>query len=243
MLKRIIIILGLFALVCYLAVAGVIYRIGSEPMSCKEVKVNIKDIDEKTFLTESDILQLFRKLKLKLVGNRVDSINTYEIVRLIENNKLVRRAYCYHTPDSSLRVDIEQRKPVLRVQSTTIGDFYIDKEKIFMPVQVVIPMQIPIATGYISKETVENELLPIAEYLSDNGFWRDAITQIYVNTNGDIELIPRVGHHSILIGDSYNLEEKLDNVRTFYDKVLNKKGWNYYKIINVKFANQVIGEK
>ena len=243
MIKRIFIFLGLIVIVGYLAVAGVIYRIGKDEMSCKDITIHINDIDDKTFVTESDIRQTLRKSKLRLVGEKFDSIDTHEIARMLENNKLVRKAYCYHTPDSSLRIDIEQRRPVLRIQSATIGDLYIDKEKMLMPVQSVIPMQIPVATGYISKEIAETELLAIADFLNDDSFWRDEVTQIYVNTNGDIELIPRVGQHTILIGDSQNLEEKLDNVKTFYKKVLKRKGWNYYKVINAKFKNQVIGEK
>ena len=83
----------------------------------------------------------------------------------------------------------------------------------------------------------------LAQYLNDNKFWRQNITQIYVKTNGDIELIPRVGTHTILLGTAENCEKKLNNVRKFYDKVLSRKGWNFYKVINVKFDNQVVGEK
>lgn len=212
-------------------------------MSCKGVSIHIDDNEERSFVSESEVRQSLRTAKLKLVGTDFDSINTLEITRLLEKNKLVRKAHCYHTPDSCLRIDVEQRTPILRIKSISIGDCYIDDENMLMPVQSVVPMQIPLATGFISKEIAEKELFNIAEFLQDNRFWRQEITQIYVNTNGDIELIPRIGQHTILIGDSKNLETKMKHVKTFYEKVLSRKGWNFYKVINVKFENQVVGEK
>ena len=162
---------------------------------------------------------------------------------MLERNKLIKKAHCYHSPDSVLHIDIDQRHPILRVKSISQGDFYVDREGFIMPVQNIVPMQIPLATGNISKEKASNDLYVLAQYLNDNKFWRQNITQIYVKTNGDIELIPRVGTHTILLGTAENCEKKLNNVRKFYDKVLSRKGWNFYKVINVKFDNQVVGEK
>lgn len=243
MIKRIFVILGLVLLVSYLAVAGIVYRIGNESMSCKDVTIHIKDVDDVGIVSERDIQQQIATVRKKIIGQRFDSINTLDISQMIESNQLVRKASCYHTPDSCLRIDIEQRKPILRIQSSTIGNHYVDQDRMLLPVQAVVPIQIPLATGYISKEIAENDLYDIADFLSDNRFWREEITQIYVNTNGDIELVPRVGQHTILVGDAKNLEKKLDNVKKFYAKVLSRKGWNYYKVVNVKFENQVIGEK
>ena len=45
-----------------------------------------------------------------------------------------------------------------------------------------------------------------------------------MNLNGDIELVPRVGNHTILLGDASRLEVKFRNLRWFYREALNKKG-------------------
>lgn len=243
MVKRIFITIGVILLFCYLLIAGMLYRTGSAPAKYKDIEVVISDSTEQNFVTEADIRQQLRAAKVKIVGQPIDSVNTLEIANILEKNKLIRKAHCYHTPDSLLRIDIDQRFPIIRVKSSSHGDFYVDREGEVMPVQNIVPMQIPLATGFVSTEKASTDLYAIAQFLKDDKFWRQEITQIYVNPNGDIELIPRVGSHTILIGNADRCEEKLDNVRKFYDKVLSKKGWNYYKVINAKFENQIVGEK
>lgn len=243
MVKKIFAIVVTILLVCYLAVAGVVYRMGNAPARYNGIEVDIDDVDDQVFVTQADVMQQLRLAKLNPVGLPFDSVNTLEISKVLERNKLIKKAHCYHSPDSMLHIDIDQRHPILRIKSVSQGDFYVDREGEIMPVQNIVPMQIPLATGYISKDKATNDLYALARYLSDNKFWRQEITQIFVNTNGDIELIPRVGTHTILLGTAENCEKKLDNVRKFYDKVLSRKGWNYYKVINVKFENQVVAEK
>lgn len=243
MVKKIIAILVAFVLVGYLSIAGIIYRVGKDPATYNDIMIDIDEIADQSFVTEADVRQQLKAARVNPIGKVIDSVNTLEISRVLERNKLILEAHCYHSPDSVLHIDIVRRQPILRVKSVSQGDFYVDNEGEIMPVQNIVPMQIPLATGYISKDRASTELYELAQYLGDNKFWRNEITQIFVNTNGDIELIPRVGSHTILLGTADNCEKKLNKVRKFYDKVLERKGWNYYKVINVKFENQVIGEK
>ena len=37
--------------------------------------------------------------------------------------------------------------------------------------------------------------------------------------------------------------EKLENLKTFYLKVMNRLDWNIYKVINLKYKNQVVCSK
>ncbi|MNV97616.1 hypothetical protein D3C71_1927610 [compost metagenome] len=56
-----------------------------------------------------------------------------------------------------------------------------------------------------------------------------------------MELVPRVGDHRILLGNTEGLEQRMNNLMVFYKKALPRMGWNEYKIINIKYQNQVIG--
>ena len=111
-----------------------------------------------------------------------------------------------------------------------------------MPAQAGAAIRLPLATGYVRQSHIQ-PLHDFALYLKGQEFWSDEITQIYVRENGDVELIPRIGNHTILVGTLDNIDTKLDHVRTFYKEVLPRKGWNAYKVINVKFDGQVVGEK
>jgi Cell division protein FtsQ. len=141
-----------------------------------------------------------------------------------------------------LKIDIYQRYPILRILGLS-GNYYVDKEGVVMPVNYNFSAYVPVASGYISKEYATSALLKFAVFLQDNKFWDAQIDQIYVTADGDVELIPRVGKQTIILGTLSDFEKKLDNLYAFYQKGQNKKGWNVYQAISLKYENQIIGIK
>ena len=83
-------------------------------------------------------------------------------------------------------------------------------------------------------------VLDLAKYISSDSLWNAQIVQIYLKDNKEIELVPRVGNHTILLGDITNYQEKLRKLYLFYEKGVNQVGWNDYKEINLKFRNQIV---
>lgn len=252
MIKTIFKIIGILCIIGYLLVAGVLYGFWREEPRYRGVEIHINYPNEEAhFVSEADINQRLYNAKINPIGKTFKEFNTLELSQLIEQNKLVRHASCYHTPDSLLRIDIEQRNPIIRVKSsvdlrlpngTTLQDYYIDLDGEVMPAQLGSAIRLPLVTGFVRKE----HILPLhdfALYLKDEEFWSDEITQIYVRENGDIELVPRIGSHTILLGTLDDVDTKLRHVLTFYKKVLPNKGWNAYSVINVKFDGQIVGEK
>jgi len=86
-------------------------------------------------------------------------------------------------------------------------------------------------------------LFQLANFIDLSSFWSAQISQVYVNENGDFELTPRVGGHTILFGSGTDIEEKFKKLMTFYKKGLSRTGWNEYSLINLKFKNQVVCTK
>ena len=87
------------------------------------------------------------------------------------------------------------------------------------------------------------ELYKLAQYLENDDFWRDQVDQIWVDDRKDIRLIPRVGAHSIVLGNMDRYQEKFDNLTSFYLNGLNVIGWDKYDKINVKFKGQIVCTK
>lgn len=254
MVKTVLRIVGLTLLFSYLIVAGFIYGSWRPEPRFRDIKIVIDyPSDEAHFVTEQGILQLVKtKPGFKYKGEKYKDVNTLELAQYIErHNQLVRRVSCFHTPDSLLRIDIEQRNPILRIKSqsgvkspngNTMSDFYIDREGEMMPAQTGTAVHLPLVTGNVRDKDIA-PLLEFARFLKSDRFWDDEITQIYIRENGDVELVPRIGDHTILLGSLDNFKKKLKHVNTFYSEVLSTKGWNSYRTINVKFEGQVIGEK
>ena len=254
MVKTVFKIIGVTLLTGYLLAAGWLYGFWRDEPCYRGIKVVVNyPNDDAHFVKESNILQLVNKKPgFKYKGQPYSRVNTLDLERYIEqNNRLVRQASCYHTPDSLLRIDIEQRNPVLRVKSLVairdnggrvFQDFYVDLDGEMMPAQLGSALSLPLATGYVHYKQLPG-LRDLALFLRDDAFWSKDITQIYLREDGDVELVPRVGDHTILLGSLDDYQRKLDNVRLFYDKVLPRKGWNAYRVINAKFDGQVVGEK
>jgi cell division protein FtsQ len=67
--------------------------------------------------------------------------------------------------------------------------------------------------------------------------------QLYVNFDGEIELIPKAGPTSILLGDAHMAESKLSRLKLFYRKGLPLAGWDTYSAVNLKYKEQIICTK
>lgn len=252
-MKRIIKLILISILPCYLMVTFILYNNENDQKICNELTINITDENEYQFIKKSEIERIIKQASLNPIGKKMSDINTDEIETALLKNQLIAKAECYKTPggmvtlrgDSTrtlagaVKVDITQRVPILRVIGTG-GNFYIDNKGNYMPTSNHFTLYLPVVTGYADKDFVQNELFSFAQFLQHNKFWNAQIEQIYVRADKEIELIPRVGDHLILLGKLDNFEQKLDNLKLMYKKVFPKVGWNKYETINLKYENQVI---
>ena len=137
-------------------------------------------------------------------------------------------------------IGIMQATPDMR---RSMSNYYIDNIGSMMPLSRHYVAHVLVASGYVEKEFAKNELYKFALYLQDNEFWNDQIEQIYVDADKNVELIPRVGNHRIILGSFDNFPEKLDNLKLFYEQAIPKVGWEKYSTINLKYKNQIVCTK
>ena len=62
-------------------------------------------------------------------------------------------------------------------------------------------------------------------------------SQVYVNANQELELVPIIGDQQILIGNTQKLAKKMEYLIAFYKSDVD---WNKYESINLKYQNQII---
>ena len=242
MIKKIFCIFGIILLPCYLLVMYVLLGKSANQVICQEVSIHILDSLDAPYLQKSDVLSLIKDQRKQMMGRAFYLIDTYEVEQLVRKNPVVRDVSCYKTPEGSIRIDITQRAPIIRIMGLS-GNYFMDAEGATMPVTHNYTAHVPIVTGYVTPELAQGDLLDFACFLQENAFWQAQIMQIHIHANGEVDLTPRVGRHRIILGSFDQYETKLENLMTFYDKGLNEKGWNVYKAINLKYENQVIGIK
>lgn len=232
-------------------------------LKCRFVDVSIDDNNQHEFIDVSEVGALISKHG-HLEGKPIGSINTSLLEKIILSNPFVDKAEVYSSVDGELHVQVMQRDPVVRIINMHNEQFYIDTEGRFMPVSARYTPPVIVANGYIfntyaelkindsapdsltdtlSVPRVINQVYALARYVEADSFWSANTEQIYVNERQELELIPRVGNHRILIGDTTDLSGKFNRLLVFYREGLSKTGWNNYSIINLKFHDQVVCTK
>ena len=231
-----------------LAVAYIIASIyffrgdNKEITECKEIEVIVSDSIEKNFLKEKDIVAYLKRSNMYPLNKKSNEINIQDIENALLKNEIIETAEVIQTISGKIKIVISQKIPILRVFSSG-GSYYIDKTGNIMPSALGQAIYVPVASGNIDKSFAASELYGFALFLQKDGFWNDQIEQIYVRSKEDIEIIPRVGSHRILIGSLDNYEKKLENLRRFYEQVIPKVGWEKYSIINLKYRDQIVCTK
>jgi cell division protein FtsQ len=74
-------------------------------------------------------------------------------------------------------------------------------------------------------------------------FLKTYITEIHQNETNEISLKMRLSDFEILVGPLENLDQKIKNLKAFYQKAKKDKVLDIYKTVNLQFDNQVVCTK
>jgi cell division protein FtsQ len=240
-MKKIICIILAVLIAIYLVATLYIYHTADDRI-CKEVAVVITDSVERKFINSADIIAYLKKNNRYPIGKKVKNINTDEIEKSLLKNEIIDKAEVVQKISGNINIVISQKMPILRVFSAG-ASYYVDEEGRTMPTLTGMAIYVPVASGNIDKKFATNELYQVAKYLRKDPFWDAQIEQLYVHSPEDVEIVPRVGGHRILLGSLDDFETKLQKLRLFYEQVTPKMGWNKYSIINLKYRNQIVCTK
>jgi cell division protein FtsQ len=168
----------------------------------------------------------------------------------------LKTAEVYMSIDGTLHIYADQRTPIMRVMPNNGGDYYIDAEGVVITRRNLYTPRLHIVEGNVNinqamlngvsvldtsiKNSILKDIFYLVSYINKNDFWSAQIDQIFVDGNDEIDLIPRVGNHTVHLGSAENFEGKLKNLEVFYDKVLPEVGWNKYSTINLAFKDQIV---
>jgi cell division protein FtsQ len=218
---------------------------------CTDVKVYIPG--NQYFIDKEEVDNILQVKSNVLIGHKLEDINIQALESKLRANPFIEFAKVYIEMDGVIHVEISQRQPILRVVNKFDQDFYVDQHGLKMPLSQNFTAKVLVATGAIDElfanrvdslhNQITKDLYRTADFIRQDSLWSAQIVQIYVNTDHELELIPRVGNHRILLGNADSLSTKFGNLLTFYKQALPRVGQDAYKVINIKYANQVVGIK
>jgi len=218
---------------------------------CSDVKIYIPG--SQYFIDKKEVEKILQISSFTMIGRRIDNINLHQLENRLKANPFIEYVKVYADMDGIIMIEIVQRQPILRVMNQFDQDYYIDKNGLKIPLSANFTAKVVAANGFIEEPfggkvdtlhtLLAKDLFKTASFIRQDSLWDAQIAQIYVNTSHEIELIPRVGNQRILLGNADSIEVKFHNLLAFYKQALPQVGWDAYKLINIKYANQIIGVK
>jgi cell division protein FtsQ len=240
----------------YLVMMPVYYSHWHNSKLCKNIEITITDSADYNFVTKRDIQNTIINNNGNIIGKPVKEIKMDEIENTMSGYRELKTAEVFLSIDGTLHIIGDQRNPIMRVMPDNGGDYYVDDEGVVIRRRNLYTPRLHIVEGNVNisqamlngvsvldtsiKNSILKDVFYLVKYINRNDFWSAQIDQIFINGNDEIDLIPRVGNHTIHLGSADNFEVKLHNLEVFYDKVLPEVGWNKYSTINLAFKDQIV---
>ncbi|CAI8220303.1 MAG: Uncharacterised protein [SAR116 cluster bacterium] len=174
---------------------------------------------------------------LKLPKEKV-ALSTIEA--WLKEDPMLLNANVYMTVDGTLRALLTQRTPEARIVSDSV--FYLDKQGNPMPLSEFHSARVPLITGKLSKKSLEDSHKIVA-YAAQDDFLIKNMVGIHVPSPGHYVLQSRMDDFDILLGDSQDLEEKINKLKAFYNKAQKDQSLQRYSLVDLRFKNQVVATK
>ena len=196
--------------------------------------------EDNLFITHESVnkLLIVNKEDLTKVPKEILDLNGLETA--LNSNPMIKTAQVYLTVNGEVRADVKQRNPIARV--STNASYYIDDEGKFMPLSTNYSARVPLVTGFIEKNNLNN-VFKIAHKIYNDQFLKKHIVEIHQNQDQTLMLKNRVLDFEIVIGNVDMLDKKINNLKVFYQKAKKDKTLEKYKIVNLQFENQVVCTK
>ncbi|HET8962944.1 MAG TPA: hypothetical protein VFM99_03555 [Chitinophagales bacterium] len=221
--------------------------------ACGNIDISFSSSQELFFLETSDIEEILHNtIDTSFTDQSIKYVDLSEMEFAIEQNPFVAKADLFIDMQGNLHVAITQKQPIARIINKNGVNYYIDKEGKKFPVSNKFTSRVIVINGNINEDLKNPELLTTPEmqnafslvnFIHKNDLWNAQIEQIYVNTLGEFELVPKLGDHIIQFGSADNMKNKFDKLEVFYKKGLSYVGWEKYSTINLMYDSLVVCTK
>lgn len=235
------------ALLCLWAVT---IRVGQQK-KLTGVSVDIKTVEGvRDMIIKKEVYKMIQQATpYKISKTPISKLDIAKIEKEIKEDTRVHDAQVYVDAQRVLSVEIEQRRPLLRVKDVAGSDYYIDIAGQYVARSVYRAVRVPVVTGHLDKynndwsERADSKVkmaYQIGTAMNKDPFLTALIEQIHFEKSGRILLIPKVGKAKIVITDLEELDHKLSNLKVFYKKMAEKNMWNDFEEIDISYRNQVV---
>ena len=208
----------------------------------------------------SEINKKFGRPQTKAIGE----VDLTGITAYVKKNPYLENTDVLLTIEGDIMIKADQCEAIVRYYTTEGQPHYLDRNGRVMPVNTTFPYKTLIASGTIgsplrdgkniysvsdSNQMLRSQLKSLydihllAGIINNDSTLKALIEQVYVTSNGKIQLVTKAGSHIVYMGDTTDAAEKLENLMYFYKYGLVKTGWNRYNKLNLEYKNQIVCTK
>ena len=228
---------------------------------CTGLNFNFTDKGTNGFINEDDVRRIIVKQYDSLSGQLLNSINTSSISKTLGENPYIKNVHVFKSLNGEIQIDIERHKALVRIINKNNKSFYLSEDGAVLPFSKSYTPFVMLASGNISEDyssikaanygngyasasdqNILSSVHLLSKVLKQHEHLNEFIEQIYVNKQGELELVPSDGDHYIIVGDVDALQQKLNNLMAFYREGLPQMEDDFTSI-NLKFTNQVVCKK
>tara|TARA_R110002124_G_scaffold46919_7_gene140277 strand:- start:4651 stop:5328 length:678 start_codon:yes stop_codon:yes gene_type:complete len=193
------------------------------------------------FLTQEMVNKLLIQNNKELVNQPKSVIDLQSLEYEVLSNPYIENANVFYTIDGILKTIVKQRVPIARIK-TNNSSYYIDKHGFKMPLSDNYSARVLLITGKISEENLQQFTSFVNVILADD-FLKKEIIGIHKTQKNEFVLSVRSGQYKIEFGSLEEINIKFKKLKAFYNKAYVDKTIEQYKIINLKYHNQVVCAK
>lgn len=222
-------------------------------LACEHVEVEFRD--SLKFVTGKEIKNWLGRNYGTCTGQRLDSIRLQQIEDLLLSKGPIVGCEAWTDGKGVLHIEIRQRQPAIRFACDNGSGFYVDHNGYIFPLHpdytadvMVIEGNIPVkpAPGFSGQPQSDNdrkwisEMLGFAKEVGRSRAWSGILSRTIIRDNGDIAVKLGSESETYIIGSPDRLDEKLSGIARYQKEIRPEAGENHYKVVNLKYKNQII---
>ena len=243
--KILLIVLGAIVL----AVLVVIGNVSRSRSTVRGIEVNIRYGRTPKLVDDQTVRDSIIAAMPALLQHSVGSVDREAVAEAAAHVPYIKEVDAALSVSGKVVVHAKQRRPIARLY---YGDkeFYFDDECAVMPASLLGNCNVLVAGGDFTEplrpDSLNSQMIAlwqVALYLDRESKYGDLIDQIYVERDGDIMMVPKLGGHEVELGTADELDEKFDLLLAFYRKGMPRAGWDTYSRVSLKYHGQVVCTK
>ena len=213
----------------------------------RNVLISLANDNQSHFTDRQQIMNtLFTDRHITPQSLTLSKLDIHNMESVLQSNPWVSNAQIYVDNQQDMHILVTQRVPVLRIFDKNGDSYYLDTALQTMPLSEHYTPYLPVITNAPTLQndsagrSMRAQMLYMSSYIGRNKFWSAQVAALNMEADNTFSIIPVVGRQRLLLGDTSQLGNKLENIYSFYSKVLNKIGWDKYDTLDARYANQIV---